>query len=211
MLEDFRLKVFMAVAENRSFTKAAAVLRITQPAVSQNIAELEKTVGVKLFDRLKGETVLTTEGRVFMEYANRLLTVCTSADNMFTKLPTSTVRISASEEVYNYFVSPSVESFAKVHPEITFERAIFDATAISFVANGQEAMFPLTNSEPFFVERLPWYLILGVMCGLVSLYFTRGMNRLEQLFKRHVQNTWAKFLVGGVQYDQLHPCASYTA
>ena len=70
MLEDFRLKVFMAVAENRSFTKAAAVLRITQPAVSQNIAELEKTVGSKLFDRLKGETVLTTEGRVFMEYAN---------------------------------------------------------------------------------------------------------------------------------------------
>lgn len=71
------------------------------------------------------------------------------------------------------------------------------ATAISFIANGQEAMFPLTHSEPFFVERLPWYLILGIMCGLVSLYFTRGMNFLEQLFKRRVQNTWAKFLVGG--------------
>jgi len=42
MLEDFRLKVFMAVAENRSFTKAAAVLRITQPAVSQNIADLKR-------------------------------------------------------------------------------------------------------------------------------------------------------------------------
>ena len=71
------------------------------------------------------------------------------------------------------------------------------ATAISFIANGQEAMFPLTNSEPFFVERLPWYIILGILCGLVSLYFTRGMNRLEQLFKRHVQNIWVKFLVGG--------------
>ena len=71
------------------------------------------------------------------------------------------------------------------------------ATAISFMVNGQEAMFPLTNSEPFFVERLPWYIILGIMCGLVSLYFTRGMNRLEQLFKLHVQNTWVKFLVGG--------------
>ena len=71
------------------------------------------------------------------------------------------------------------------------------ATAISFLANGQEAMFPLTTSEPFFVERLPWYLILGVACGLVSLYFTRGMNALENLFKRKIQNTWAKFLVGG--------------
>ena len=55
------------------------------------------------------------------------------------------------------------------------------ATAISFMVNGQEAMFPLMNSEPFFVERLPWYIILGVACGLVSLYFTRGMNTLEQL------------------------------
>ena len=71
------------------------------------------------------------------------------------------------------------------------------ATAISFFVNGQEAMFPLTNSEPFFVERLPWYVILGIVCGLVSLYFTRGMNRLEQLFKRYVQNIWVKFLVGG--------------
>ena len=77
------------------------------------------------------------------------------------------------------------------------------ATAISFLANGQEAMFPLTNSEPFFVERLPWYVILGLMCGLASLYFTRGMNSLEQLFKRRVQNTWAKFLVGGLTLGLL--------
>lgn len=77
------------------------------------------------------------------------------------------------------------------------------ATAISFMANGQEAMFPLTNSEPFFVERLPWYLILGVACGLVSLYFTRGMNALEQVFKRKIQNTWAKFVVGGTTLGVL--------
>ena len=126
MLEDFRLKVFMAVVAERSFTKAASVLGITQPSVSQNIADLEKMTGRKLFNRLKGETVLTTEGRVFMEYAERLLAVCSSADNMFAKLPASTVRISASEELYNYLISPSIEAFAKVHPEIVFERAIFD-------------------------------------------------------------------------------------
>lgn len=125
MLEDFRLKVFMAVAENRSFTKAAAALRITQPAVSQNIAELEKSLGTKLFDRLKGETVLTAEGRVFMEYADRLLATCSEVENMFAKLSPSTVRISASEEVYNYLLAPAVESFAKVHPEVTLERTLF--------------------------------------------------------------------------------------
>jgi CIC family chloride channel protein len=50
---------------------------------------------------------------------------------------------------------------------------------------------------------LPWYFILGVACGLVSLYFTRGMNALEQLFKRKIQNTWAKFIVGGVTLGLL--------
>ncbi len=77
------------------------------------------------------------------------------------------------------------------------------ATAISFLVNGQEAMFPLIYSESFSVARLPWYVILGIMCGLVSLYFTRGMNKLEQLFKIRIQNTWAKFLVGGVTLGLL--------
>ena len=73
MLQDFRLKVFMEVARQKSFTKAAAALGVTQPAISQNIAELEKGLGVRLFDRLKGETVLTPEGEVFSSYAERLL------------------------------------------------------------------------------------------------------------------------------------------
>ena len=57
MLEDFRLRVFMAVAEEGSFTKAAASLGVTQPAVSQNIADLEKVTGQKLFERMRGEVV----------------------------------------------------------------------------------------------------------------------------------------------------------
>ena len=67
MLEDFRLKVFTAVAELRSFTKAASALSVSQPAVSQHVSELEKHVGVKLFERLHGETVLTDAGRAFKE------------------------------------------------------------------------------------------------------------------------------------------------
>ena len=62
MLEDFRLKVFVTVAKEGSFTKAAAALGVTQPAVSQNIAELERLLERKLFDRMKGETLLTPEG-----------------------------------------------------------------------------------------------------------------------------------------------------
>lgn len=126
MLEDFRLQVFMAVCRERSFTKAAAELGVSQPAVSQNIAELERIVGMKLFARLKGEIALTGEGEVFKDYAERLLASCAGLDNMFAKLPPATVRISASEELYNYMVSPALESFRKIHPEIVFERSLFE-------------------------------------------------------------------------------------
>lgn len=126
MLEDFRIQVFMTVAHERSFTKAAAVLGVSQPAVSQNVAELEKLVGAKLFERLRGEVALTGEGEVFKQYAEKMLASCTGLDNMFAKIAPTVVRISASEELYNYMVSPALESFRKIHPEVIFERAMFE-------------------------------------------------------------------------------------
>lgn len=125
MLEDFRLKVFMAVVHERSFTKAASVLGITQPSVSQNIADLEKMTGRKLFDRQKGAVVLTAEGEVFLIYVKKLLETCASVDDMFAKVNPAVVKIAASEEIYAYLVGPGLESFAKVHPDVTFERCLF--------------------------------------------------------------------------------------
>lgn len=126
MFEDFRLKVFMTVASEKSFTKAASRLGVTQPAVSQNIAELEKSSGIKLFDRLRGEVVLTPQGEVFKEYVERISGACAVAGNLFSSLQPAAVRISCSEELYSFFVSPALERFTAVHPEITFNRAIFD-------------------------------------------------------------------------------------
>lgn len=125
MLDEFRLKVFMAVAQEKSFTKAAAVLGVTQPAVSQNIAELEKGLGVKLFERQKGETVLSDEGKVFSIYADRMLQNESAAANMFAKLTPAVVKVSASEEVYTYILGPALDTFSKIHPEISFERCLF--------------------------------------------------------------------------------------
>lgn len=126
MLEDFRLKVFVTVAGEKSFTKAAAVLGVTQPAVSQNVAELEKEVGQKLFQRLRGETVLTEEGKVFKRYADRMLQMAHAAGNVFSKQTPATVRISASEEIYRYVIFPALEEFSRIHPEVLFERVMFD-------------------------------------------------------------------------------------
>lgn len=77
------------------------------------------------------------------------------------------------------------------------------ATAISYIFTGMEPMFPLDQYESFAVGRIPWYLVLGLVCGFVSLYFTRGMNRLEQWMKHKVGNFWLKIVVGGLTLSVL--------
>lgn len=125
MFEDFRLNVYVAVAREGSFTKAAAALGVSQPAVSQNVADLEKSLGVKLFERLRGEVVLTPEGEVFMKYARNILDSCSKTESMFTDLQPRTIRVAASEEIYEYVIAPALESFLKVHRDIVIERVMF--------------------------------------------------------------------------------------
>ena len=77
------------------------------------------------------------------------------------------------------------------------------ATAISYFLTGTEPMFPLDAAEPFLIQRIPWYVILGAVCGLVSLYFTRGMNKLEQWMKHNIRSIGLKILVGGLTLSIL--------
>ena len=77
------------------------------------------------------------------------------------------------------------------------------ATAISYILTGVEPMFELNTVEPFLVQRIPLYAILGIICGLISLYFTRGMNGLERWMKNNVRSVGAKIAVGGLTLSIL--------
>ncbi len=125
MLEDFKLKVFVEVAREKSFTRAASALSISQPAVSQNIAELEKQLGTKLFERRRGEVLLTDAGQVFLSHAEKILEEYSRAGDFFGSFPHSEVRISVSEEIYSNMVAPALGTFVKVHPEVSFVRCMF--------------------------------------------------------------------------------------
>ena len=121
MFEDFRLKIFLTVVEARSFTKAASILGITQPSVSQNIAELEKHLGTRLFDRLRSEVVLLPAGKILKNYAEDILNTYREACTVLEKMPEFTVRVVASDEVYHFLTETLLEDFLGVHDEIAFE------------------------------------------------------------------------------------------
>ena len=68
-----QLRYAMAVAQRLSFTQAAAALSIAQPALSQQIAALERELGVRLFERTKRRVLLTDAGRAFVSRSERIL------------------------------------------------------------------------------------------------------------------------------------------
>lgn len=74
--------------------------------------------------------------------------------------------------------------------------ASLTATCIAYALSGTDAMFNFTLSNPFVVERIPSSILLGVACGLISLYFTRAMNWFERIFSRLAGAT-QKLLLGG--------------
>ena len=70
------------------------------------------------------------------------------------------------------------------------------ATCLTYALTGPEAMFSFSLVDPFTVERVPTAILLGIFCGLMSLYFTRMMNAFEQVFGR-LGNMYAKLALGG--------------
>lgn len=75
------------------------------------------------------------------------------------------------------------------------------ATAVSYFLMGDSVMFPL-QSESFMLDRIPYYVLLGILCGFVSLYFTRGMNWMEGIFRK-LEKPWKKILLGGIMLSLL--------
>lgn len=69
------LRYFVAVADDLSFTQAAAALRLAQPSLTRQIHNLEEELGVRLFDRSRNQVSLTDEGRSFLVDARRLLSL----------------------------------------------------------------------------------------------------------------------------------------
>lgn len=70
------------------------------------------------------------------------------------------------------------------------------AAITMYALTDTNAMFHFNMENAFVVERVPTSILLGVFCGLLSLYFTRAMNWSEDVFRR-VSNRWAKWILGG--------------
>lgn len=76
------------------------------------------------------------------------------------------------------------------------------AATVSYVVTGPEAMFKFSQTEIFEIERIPYVLLLGIFCGLISLYVTRVMVNIEGKYRK-LGTFWKKFLLGAMMLSIL--------
>lgn len=81
--------------------------------------------------------------------------------------------------------------------------ASISAASIAYIFTGYDLEFFFVQSEPFVTARIPFFVGLGLFCGLVSLYFTKVMMMMESFFKKHLSSQWKKTLFGGAVLASL--------
>jgi DNA-binding transcriptional LysR family regulator len=119
-MELHQLETFLAVAEERSFSRAAVRMHRTQPAISQVIRKLEEAVGETLFDRGARDGSLTAAGELLQEYATRLLALRREANSAMGELKSldrGQLHLAANEYTC-LFLLPVLDEFRRQYPKI---------------------------------------------------------------------------------------------
>ncbi|MGE0968823.1 transcriptional regulator CynR (plasmid) [Klebsiella sp. WOUb02] len=116
------LTCFLAIAEHRGFTRASTALHISQPALSQQIRQLEETLGTQLFDRSSRSVRLTDAGEVWLIYARRALQDLAEGKRAIhdvEDLQRGTLRVAMMPTFTTYFMGPLVGAFYQRYPNIS--------------------------------------------------------------------------------------------
>jgi DNA-binding transcriptional LysR family regulator len=121
-LEPDLLRAFVAVAEHRSFTRAAVMLSRTQSAVSMQIKRLEDRLGVELFNRTKANVDLSPAGEGLLGYARRILALNEEAvGRLAERKVDGVVRLGVMDDYGTSIVPPLLASFLAGYPRIHVE------------------------------------------------------------------------------------------
>lgn len=119
-----QLKTFLEVARQKSFSRAAHRLMVTQPSVSAQIRSLETFLGYRLFERGGGKVTLTAAGRLFEPYAEDSLSRLNHLQLALGDLersPRGTLTVSANDSTALYVLPSFFSKFKRQHPRVALE------------------------------------------------------------------------------------------
>lgn len=124
MITDLNLlRVFYHVAKTEQISKAAEILNVSQPAISQHIKTLEDQIGFKLFSRSKKGVKLTQEAEEIFAYCKNIFAQVESINHTLqniSSLDTGTLRIGASDTICKYYLIDKLKTFEELYPKIRY-------------------------------------------------------------------------------------------
>ncbi len=173
-MEIRRLRYFLAVIDNGSFTAAADWLDLSQPTLSQQVRQLERVVGAPLFDRLGRKVRLTPVGVMLEGRAREALRAVDNAQNeiaAYLDLERGPLRIGAIQSFISYLIPPLAAAYRAMAPDVRLQ--ITEATAprieAMLVGGGLDlgmgfapATLEEVRAEPIFEEEL---VLVRSHCG----------------------------------------------
>src|SRR5580692_340893 len=119
-MELYSLQVFLTVANEKSFSRAAEKLLRTQPAISLALQRLEQELGERLIDRSGKDLILTDAGRTVIEYARRFESLHRELDNSLAELRDNSsgrLIIGANESMILYLLR-HIEQYREMYPKV---------------------------------------------------------------------------------------------
>ena len=127
-----QLRILKAVAAEKSFTKAAETLFISQPSLSKQIKTLENRLGIILLNRENNKLSLTESGKVFLHYSERILALCEESCRALNDVKNGdrgNLTIGASQTIGTYLMPRVLALFAQHYPQINIKVQV-DSTRI---------------------------------------------------------------------------------
>ncbi|WP_117884921.1 LysR family transcriptional regulator [Aureibaculum luteum] len=145
-----KLHIFKIVAKHLSFTKAAEQLFVSQPAVSKAIKNLEEEYKTTLFIRKRNSIELTTEGKSFLLYTNKILAIYSEMDEQFLhkkeRFP-EFISFGVSTTLSNYIIPKVIAKFRVQFPQTKFEIISDNSANIEELILNDEIDFGITEGS----------------------------------------------------------------
>lgn len=149
-MEDHKLRVFCAVAETKSFSKASELIHLTQPAVSLQVQAMEELYETRLFDRSGNSINLTPAGEILYKRAKEILALYAEAQKNISEITGAikgSLSIGASSTIGNYLLPQIISAFKKKVPQVNISLVVSNTKRVTERLNAGEIDIALVEGD----------------------------------------------------------------
>ena len=145
-----QLRILKAIATEKNFTKAAELLYLSQPSLSKQIKTLEHNLGIRILNRENNKISLTENGKVFLQYAERILALCEESCRAIIDLQNGergNLTVGASQTIGTYLMPRVLALFAQTYPQIKLNVQVSSTRIISKNLKNKEIDIAIVGGE----------------------------------------------------------------